>query len=243
MAVIQHGTMDDFSISVGRQLEIKGEPSVLALGDAEAKSIHISDFSDSAERRGITLSALSMNEQFPGFIDRIFNLESKFYFLCWTWDMKSIHLYPGEITTPDTCLIPLRPSNSERRFIGDGVVLFPPRTVRGGIAVRVQIWESKQDVREFGALMQRIAALVSSSELNDVITGLGSAAAGGAIAGAMLAQRAAVKLTKAIGAELENSSDELVDYFEGYFSAKSVWQVGNQTYEGVGSSIELNMIE
>ncbi len=239
MAVITHGAIADFSISI----EEKEGLRVQSLSDAgiQAKE-RTARFAISSDRRGVALGVLAMGEGFPGFIGRLFNLETEFYFLAWTWDMKGVNLYPGESVDARTCLIPLRPNKRERRFIGEGAILFPPQTVTAGIAVRIQVWESKQGLRNFGQLMKKVGDIVSKSELSGILAMVAAGATGGALVTVQMAEKAAAMLAQEIGGTLAETSDRFVDYFEGYFSAAQPWATGSDTYTGKGSDITLNRI-
>ena len=242
-ALIRVGSIDDFSSSIA-----SGRAQVVAAGvrtldvSGEATDRSPLDFTISPENRGLSLKQLILNANYPGWFQRWFNSSLDIYFLAWAWDMKGVYLYPAARMGPEKAIIELQGGGS-RTYIGDGALLFPPRKITAGLALRIQVWESNQDIREFGKVMTAVAKLVERSELNVLLTSGIALATGGSIAAVAAAQKAATELAKAIGNALTNIGDEQVDFFEGYFSAAQDWTVGTEQHDGPGCSIVLNRIQ
>jgi hypothetical protein len=195
------------------------------------------EFGQSAQPRGLALGQLTLNKGFQSFLTRLFRKTSKVYFLSWVWDLSGNppFLYPGTIAPAS--LIPLRDEQT-REFIGQGAVLFPSRTVTAGLAFRMQLWESKKGVREFGATMKEVSDAVSKSELNQLLAGL--AALTGVPGATMTAiAAAAAELGGLIGSILARRGDDYADFFEGYFSASEDWPKGKERHQGHASEIVL----
>jgi hypothetical protein len=248
MALISVGSIGKFSVvarpAAMKKLEAAGRIktfSVLAevSGPEPVKGF---DFAVSKNRRGLALQSLQLKKEFQDFVARLFHRSSKLYFLAWAWDMSGLRYYPGETADPGSCLIPLK-GGELREFIGAGAILFEPRPITAGLALRIQIWESKGGRRKFGEVMAKVASTIKESDLNTALLGLatGAAAATGGAAGAFaLVEPAALELAKIIGEILAKSADESVDYFEGYFPATDPWPKDPGKYDGHGSTIVLN---
>lgn len=248
MALIKVGSLDDFSVvaleSAAKALShAKRVDTFSVLAEVSNKAPQKSfDFRVSKDHRGLALQSLQLKKEFQTFLARLFNKKSKIYFLAWAWDMASLSHYPGMNADPSSCLIPLK-AGELREFIGAGAVLFPPRPISAGLALRVQIWESHQKLRDFGKVMSKIASAIDGSDLSTILIGLAAApATGGASAAISLMAPAAQKLAQAVGDILKESADDVVDYFEGYFPAAEPWPTGSERHNGQGTTIVLKRL-
>ena|SRR5690242_1918039 len=225
MAVISLGNFDSFF----------EQPSTGVLGTGE--SAEPWEFSRSEKARGLAVKQLTLNEGFQSFLTRLLRKTSDFYFLSWAWDLSGSppFLYPGD--KAPASLLQLR-DNQTREFIGEGALLFPARPVTAGLAFRMQLWESKQNTRDFGETMKTVSDAVINSELTQLIAGL---AAVTSVPGATvtLIAEAAAELGGLIGKILAKQGDEYADFFEGYFSATADWPPGEGRYRGQASEIVL----
>jgi len=250
MALITVGSMGDFSVvPLARAKKALANArrvdsfSVLAEVARETPA-NAFDFAVSAEPRGLALQSLQLKREFQNFLARLFKKTSKIFFLAWAWDMTSLSAYPGDKADPRSCLIPLK-GGDLREFIGAGAVLFPPRQITAGLALRIQIWESSAGMKHFGEKMEKVTAAIQESKLNTALVGLaaGAGVATGGAAGAIaLVEPAALELAKRIGGILKEAKDDAVDYFEGYFPASDPWAKGRETHQGNGSKIVLNRL-
>jgi hypothetical protein len=248
MALIKYRSLGDFSVAPTAKATIPSAEqidSISVLAEVTRAAPPDSfDFLTSKDRRGLALHTLQLKSEFQSFLQRLFNMDSDIYFLAWAWDMSGLQHYPGANADPSLCLIPLK-GGQLREFIGVGAVLFPPRPIRAGLALRIQIWESRQKRKEFGKLMAKIASTIKGSDLNTLLITLAagaSGATGGASGVLATVEPAALELAKLIGDILANSSDDFVDYFEGYFPASESWNASPAEYEGKGSTIVLNRL-
>ena len=100
----------------------------------------------------------------------VFNKTNEVYFLSWAWDLSgaSPFLHPAEGTAKEEAIIPLV-AGELREFIGAGVVLFPARRVKSGIAVRIQLWESDAGARAFGKTLGDLAKTIQESKLTNLL--------------------------------------------------------------------------
>jgi hypothetical protein len=197
-------------------------------------------FAVSPEGRGLAVASLRLEKGFQNFLARLFHKTSDVYFLAWCWDMSGdpASLYPGAVADPASGLIPMK-GGEIREFIGAGAVLFPARPVTAGLAMRMQIWESAQGSRQFGQTMSTVAQTIQQSKLNAALT-LIATATGVATATVALVEQAALELGRVIGDILKASSDDYVDFYEGYFPASESWADGQTAYKGHASEIVLN---
>ncbi|MFG2235095.1 hypothetical protein ACGFNX_34755 [Streptomyces sp. NPDC048723] len=127
-----------------------------------------------------------------------------------------------------------------REFIGEGSILFHSRPVTARLAVRIQVWESGQGIRDFGESLTTVSNTIQENNLNSMLT-LIATAANVATATVALVERAALELGKAVGRALQAASDDYVDFYEGYYPASSSWSARQETYRGADSEITLSL--
>jgi len=245
MAIITTGSLAEFSIRpTDRAYE-----SVAAADQVDnfgllaevARDVpaDVFEFEVSSLGRGLALARLRLDKGFQSFLARLFHRTSDVYFLAWCWDLsgKPTSLYPGVAADPSSALIPMR-GGDVREFMGAGALLFPARPVTAGLAVRIQIWESAKGTRDFGTTLSSVADVIQKSKLNSLLT-LIAGAAGVATATVALVEQASLELAKVVGDVLEASSDDYVDFYEGYFPAAFPWTAGEVVYSGRASEITL----
>lgn len=245
MAIIKEGSIRHFSVEAPKvlrmqmpHLNIVNKFSLL-----EQISSNVSDekfdYLESEDQRGVGLKAIKLTKGFEGLLKDLFNKQNEVYFLAWCWDLsgKPIYIYPGTAEEIGKLIIPMT-KNDVREFIGQGINLFPKRKVKGGIAVRIQIWESDHKARENGRILEEVTNAINQSELNNLLT---LTLAGGVSAGTIPAiTTAAFALSQIIAKILKANSDDYVDFFEGYYAADQPWVVGEELIHGLNSEIILN---
>ncbi len=246
MALITDGSLTQFSVEPtdaalaslpeADQVDNFG---VLAEVTREAPA-EVFRFAVSPDARGLAVATLRLEKGFQSFLARFLHRTSNVYFLAWCWDLSgsAASLYPGPTADPTSVLIPIK-GGEVREFIGEGAVLFPPRPVTAGLAMRMQIWESAQGTRQFGKTLSSVAQTIQQSKLNTLLT-LIATATGVATATVALVEQAALELGKAIGDILQASSDDYVDFYEGYFPASQPWTTRQTSSRGHASEIVLN---
>lgn len=248
MAIITHGSFGDLTatfsvpaIKVRPALQNLRKFSVLreATRDVQAERI---EFPQSPEARGLALKSILLREGFEGLLQNVFNKTNEVYFTALVWDLSGhpVIQYPESGATADSCIIPLKVGKL-RELLGSGIALFPARTVTAGMAIRIQLWESDADIRNFGKTLKDIASTVKGSELNNLLT-LIATATGSTVATLELIRKAAIELMAAVGAILKANSDDYVDFYEGYFPVSNNWTSGSETYQGHASEIQLTRL-
>jgi hypothetical protein len=244
VALISHGSLADFSVQPLDQPSTWNEPadSFHVLTESSRAAGQAFRAARSSEPRGLTMRALQLERDFQPFLSRVFRRTSDVYFVAWAWDLSGDPpaLYPASGAGPEQCLIPLR-GGERREFMGEGALLFPERVVTSGIALRLQLWESRSRSRHVGEAMGEIADAVRDSKLSSLLAAM-SAVTGVTTAALGVVEAAATELVGVIGEILERRRDHYVDYYEGYFPASSPWRPAQETYTGTGSRIVLGRL-
>jgi hypothetical protein len=232
MALIRSGSLYDFSIRakpgvLDQKHYLRNLKTFNALKEV-SKILEPDSFelSTSNEQRGLILKSITLTECFEGILGNLFDKTNDVYFLCWVWDLSGnpIIQYPSAGYTPENALIRLKVGNL-REFDGTGINLFPKRFIKGGLAIRIQIWESEQSSCNFEKILTKVSGVISKSELNRLISSISGAEAISANT-INLIEQAYIELTKSINNILEENSNDYVDYYEGYFASDSAWSPG-----------------
>lgn len=246
MALIKVGSINNFSVSakedsIQRKPFLKGIRSVSELNEVSRDiTPDLFELSTSAEPRGLALKNIKLTEGFEGFLQEYLNTKNEIYFVAWAWDLSGqpVNLYPGQNFEPKDVLIPIT-VGTIREFIGEGINLFPKRTVKGGIAIRIQLFESDENTRNLGKTMVDTAEAISKSNLNNLLS-LISLASGVTGVTVNLIKEASIELAKAIGIILQTNGNDYVDFFEGYYASDQPWATAEEVYQGNASVIMLN---
>ncbi|WP_289665639.1 hypothetical protein [Flavobacterium panacagri] len=244
MAIIEVGSINNFSVSVKKDIpeaSMLESVSTFSELDQVSKSIEPNSFEliTSKDQRGLYLKKLKLEKGFGGFLNNLLGSTNNIYFIAWAWDLSGepVNLYPGKDVQPESVLIPMKAGNV-REFIGNGIVLFPKRYVKGGIALRIQIWESDQEIRKFGKAVNDTSEAIKNSKLNNLLSliSLGTGVSGVTIS---LVKDAAIELGGIIGTILKSNGDDYVDFFEGYYSSDDEWIKKDEIYKGNSSQMTL----
>jgi hypothetical protein len=246
MALIKVGSINDFAVNVNDAAKrkkpfLKGIHTFSALNEISRDVPPDSfDLITSEEQRGVGLKSIMLNEGFEGFLEKFLNPTNEIYFIAWAWDLSGqpINQYPGAGVNHQNVIIPMK-VGSVREFIGQGINLFPKRQVKGGIAIRIQLWECDEKVRSFGKAMTETADAIEKSKLNNLLS-LISLTTGVAGATITLIKEASIELAKVIGIILQTNGDDYVDFYEGYYASDQIWTSGNETYHGNSSVLTLD---
>lgn len=171
MALINFGSINDFAVSAKESVIkenpfLKGINTISKLNEFSRvntrdsllhsnSSESLFEYVTSKEQRGLALKSIMLTEGHDGLLDKILNTTNEIYFFAWAWDLSGmpVNVYPGQNTKSQDVIIPMK-VGSVRKFIGQGINLFPKRFVKGGIEIRIQIWESDKEMRNFGKAMK-----------------------------------------------------------------------------------------
>jgi hypothetical protein len=242
MAIVGAQSFEDLSVTPATtDAAVEGLTTVrLATQAARVlQPIHL-EFPESAEDRGFALQSLKLTRGFEGLIGNVFKTKNEIFFLAWGYDLSGEPpwLFPGGEFDPEQLEIKLEVGD-ERTFLGQGALLFPARRVRGGIALRMQMWESDSGARKLGKTLEDVGKAIDDSKLTNVLS-LIAVAGGPTTATLALIRDAATELTKIIGGILKGNSNDLVDYYEGYYPVSDPWQPGDERHAGHGTEIVLS---
>ncbi|MGC8774223.1 MAG: hypothetical protein ACP5R6_03025 [Chlorobaculum sp.] len=244
MALIKAGSIDHFTVRASAS-KVKAFPflenisTFAEMGEVTRKILPDSfEYAQSAEARGLSLKSLKLTEGFNGFLGNVFSSKNNVYFIAWAWDLSGqpISQYPGDNFDVKSVIIPLKVGKL-REFIGEGINLFPKRKITGGIAIRIQLWESDEDTRKLGKVMADTSDAIKKSTLSSLISAIALTGLSGATI--TLIKDASLELAKVIGTVLESNGDDYVDFFEGYYPSDGKWETGSETYKGNSSVITL----
>ena len=249
MAVIKHGSFDNFSATVRAEeresraaLNELRTFSLLRETTRDIQPVPV-EFGISNPPRGLALKSIKLTQGFEGFFQSLLNKENEVYFLSWAWDFSGNppELYPGVGVKTENCIIPLK-TDQEREFLGAGILLFPPKFITAGLAIRIHLWESNHKVRDLGKTIQEVVNVIKTSELNNHLSLISVAT--GLITGTTIdiIKNAAPKLAEAIDKILQANSDDYVDLYEGYYPAAVPWTTGDEIHRGHASEITLTRL-
>lgn len=197
------------------------------------------DLLKSKEKWGLNLKSLTLNKSFNFFIADLFGATNDIFFASFAWDYSGSApiVYPPQGTDPSTFVIPMKKKDT-RKFIGDGVGLWPSQWVVGGLNVVIIIFECDKKTRVIGGRLTDIHEAVSKSKLTTLITAISTApslAMGLAIGGAV------VELIGVIGKIMKNNDDDYVDLFEGSYGTDKQQTSRTEQYNQDAAGIELEL--
>lgn len=244
MALIKAGSIDQFAVTAAES-KVKAFPFLEKITTfAELREVTRTtlpdsfEYTQSVEARGLSLKSLKLTEGFNGFLGNVFSSKNNVYIVAWAWDLSGqpICQYPGEKFDVKSVVIPLKVGNL-REFIGEGINLFPKRKITGGIAIRIQLWESDEDTRKLGKVMEETSDAIKKSTLSSLISAIALTGLSGATI--TLIKDASLELAKVIGIILGSNGDDYVDFFEGYYPSDCKWEPGSEKYKGSSSVITL----
>jgi hypothetical protein len=107
--------------------------------------------------------------------------------------------------------------------------------------VRLQIWQSRQEARDFGEAMSAVSHTIANSNLSKILNPA-LLAAGHVGFGIAAAKEAALALASSIGTVLKGFGDDVLDLYEGNYPANDPWTPGREAHTGYGTKITLNRL-
>ncbi len=243
MALINVGKIDSFAIEAKSAIQ-KSEPELRSIRSfSRLREIPDSTASGnfelitSEDQRGLGLKEIQLMKGFEGNFQQPFKPTHEVYFIAWTWDLSGqpLFLYPEERMRAEDFIILIK-NRDAREFIGQGINLFSKREVKGGMAVRVQLWKSDKKPREVAQKISDIAQKIKESKLNHLLS-LVSMSTGITGTTVALIKEASAELSGIIIDTLRGKGDDYVDLFEGYFASDQPWVTGQEMYMGNSTNI------
>ena len=196
-------------------------------------------YPESTENRGITLETLRLKPDAQSFFKKLFHRDSTIYVLTWAYHIAAepVSTNPHEGVPPVTLQLT---ANELERFLGDGLLVFPPHKVLGGIGVNIQVWESHKEERDFGEVLSKVNDALKTSKLYDLLAVAAAAATAQPELVAILPS-AADALMATVSTILKSAGDSSLDVFSGFYGVNYPW--GNtEHFDGHGVEVELNLL-
>jgi len=197
------------------------------------------DLAKSKGKWGLYLKSLTLHASFEGFIVNLFNPDNEIYFTSIAWDYSgnSPFVYPPKGMKGSDFSIPMK-AKTTRQFIGDGVMIWPAKTVVGGLNVAILIYECDDDVRATGEKLVGIHDTVGSSKLTSLIAAI---SANPTLATGIAIGEAVNELMSVIGNIMKRDGDDYVDFFEGSYGTDKPQSARVEKYDHPGlAAIELD---
>jgi hypothetical protein len=166
-----------------------------------------------------------------------FGSKTAHYFLSVSFDLSTAQPFvlPPKEAPPD-CIYRVNPGEVISFTLGEGIPLFPPRVIQGGLVVYLTVCEADKGVRHIGEVMEAIHKdLKADDSLVKTIAGFVKDPAGKAVETVLSAASAAMQPIATI---LKNSQDEFLGVFNGIFPAKGPWD-GKLSATNNGATIQL----
>jgi len=185
------------------------------------------EFLSSNEPRELPLKAIKLSEGFEGVLENLINSTNEVCFIAWAWDLtdESITLYDGAVPEMNNALTRFK-AGKLSEYREDGVHIFSKKNMLEGLAIRILIWESVQNVLNFGKLLTETVDAIQKSELVNLLSFV-SLEKGISASKLAAIQQASLELAKSIGLVLKVNTDDFFDFFEGYYvcfqSTKNDW--------------------
>jgi len=233
MALNKSGRLLDFSVGSGQSvLSQKSSLKNFKTFNASTEVTRILEpnsfeFLSSNEPRELPLKAIKLSEGFEGVLDNLINSTNEVCFIAWAWDLSDEHInhFQGTVPELNKALIRFK-AGKLSEYVEEGVHLFPKKNMLEGLSIRLLIWESVQNVMNFGKLLTEVVEAIHKSELFNLLSFV-SFEKGISASKLNAIQQASLELAKAIGLILKVNTDEFVDFFEGYYvcfqSTKDDW--------------------
>ena len=183
------------------------------------------------------LKDLTLNRSF-----NLFQRTNQIYVSAISWDLsgKPPQLYPP-VEVADAAWQPpvmaMKP-NETVKFLGEGIQLWPPQPIKGGLYVQLVVMESDDDLRKLGAKIKKVRRAIEQSELASVLTTLGGAVTGGKL---VAVEQAARALSRVVEVILQENKDDHVATFQGTYGAEGIRAPRTERYDRRGASITLNL--
>jgi hypothetical protein len=218
----------DEAITVGRA----GDLVELQRGQDAAPSVP-----SSKTPRGLSMTSLLVTRNWDG-LWGLLRRRNQIYFLSVAFDVsehKPVILPPAEV--PAGAVHEVRRGEAIQFTLGDGVPIFPPRVINGGLIIYITVCDADHGVRHVGEVMSQVHAEMSTQGgLTDVLVGLLKNPAATVVDEVLHAATAALQPIATI---LKNSRDDYIGLFNGIYPARGPWK-GRLTGTSNGTIIELN---
>ena len=196
------------------------------------------EFIRSESPRGLSLKSIEVTSTRKKWWKKLKKYQ-EIYFLTVAFDFsgKEPEIYPPDEISTQHNIYKIKQNGNISCTLGDGVLLFQPRIIEGGLVVYVIVVESNQGIQHVGKVMSKVHEDLKSEDslfviLKDYIDHPTTKLISDFVS-------AATKALQPIATILKENQDDHLALINGYFSAKGSWQGKlKQTINGI--SIELN---
>lgn len=197
------------------------------------------DLVKSQNKWGLYLKKLTLYKSFIFFLANFLGKKNDIYLTSFAWDYSgnSPIVYPPPATDASAFVIPMK-KNETRKFIGDGVAIWPPQHVVGALNVVIIVYECDKNIRMLGQRLVDIHEAVSKSRLASLLVAISSAPA---LAAGIAVGNAVSELVGVIGKIMKNDQDDYVDLFEGSYGTDKQQTSRKEKYDQDAAGIELEL--
>jgi hypothetical protein len=233
-----------FNVKNQKEIEEIALPQTLPLSAISELSYNIEiptmNLAESEKSWGLFLRELFLNKSFEGFLANLFNPKNEIYFTSFAWDysQNKPFIFPPMGAERSAFRFELKQGTS-KKFIGDGINLWPTKKVVGALNLVILIWECDKDWENLGARLDSIHDIIEKSNLNKLITAIStnpSLATGVAIG------MAVNELLGIIGKIMQRNQDDKVALFIGSWGTHKPQTAGVNLYVQDAASIEIEFV-
>lgn len=193
----------------------------------------------SGKPRGLSLLSLHVTRPW----DALWNLlgrKDQIYFLSVAFDLSDrqpVILPPKE--TPTNMIYKVRRGEAISFSLGDGMPLYPPQVITGGLLTYLVVCDAEQGVRHVGEVMAKVHAdLTQQGSLTDKLLAVIKNPASTMVDEVLSAATTALQPVASI---LQSKGDDFVGVFSGIYPAKGSWKGKLQATQN-GTEIELGVL-
>lgn len=194
-------------------------PPVLSVEALPELSLNIEpppmDLAKSPDKWGLFLKSLTLYANFDIFMINPWKPKNEIYFTSIAWDYggRPPFVYPPKGAQGSDFLIPMR-AKTTRKFVGDGVCIWPSQTVVGALNIAVLVFECDSSQRAAGETLEDIHDKVANSKLSALIAAIST---NPSLATGIAIGEAVNELIGVVGKIMTRNKDDYVDFFEGSY--------------------------
>lgn len=194
---------------------------------------------ESRERWGLLLKKIALHSEPKSVWERFFRTGRNIYYTSIAWDYSGNApvVYPSKDTSSSNFWIEMKKRNFYE-FIGDGVVLWPPKIVVGALGLVIFLYDNDQKIRDIGEVLEEIDDSIQREIPNLIAMAPSSPAfvAGTAISSVM------VGVMDLFGKAMKHNKNDYVDFFQGGYLAGKPQVAGPKEIKSEFASIEIDFV-
>ena len=214
-----------------------GDPREFFATRGAGESVAADGVIASARPRGLVLKRFTLNRGYDGVLKNLFHAYDQIFFVITSLDLsgKPPFTFPTDSASAESAFIELKPKRTFEFSLGEGLPVFPPRTIAGGLVVTILVAESDSGLRHTGEVVSEISKAVQS----DVsITKFLATLANPAMLTVDIVAAGAAKIAAVAGGVMERNGNDHVGLFRGYFHPTRSWE-GKLVQDQRGARVEL----